>query len=169
MKKLLLPIVLALLWVPLPAKPYADKYDEAMKHSRAGQQFLNSEHWDAAEGEFKEAIKLYPLLDIAHYGLGQVYMATKRYREAVVAYQQCREAFKASAAESIADRTAAEQRLADRIRDIKDEISSLESGRLKAAGSSQMPGNTQQKVDRLKDMVRELETRRYRSNEGPPP
>src|SRR2546427_11957467 len=142
MKKLLLPIVLALLWVRLAAKPYADKYDEAMKHYRAGQQFLNSEHWDAAEGEFKQAIKLYPLLDIAHYGLGQVDMATERYREAVVAYQQCREAFKSSAAESIVARTAAEHRLAGPILDIKTEISSLASGRLKPAGRSQMPGHT---------------------------
>ena len=165
----MLMIVLAMLATAPREAVLADKYDEAMKHYRVGQQLFNTERWDSAEAEFKEAIKIYPLLDIAHYGLGQVYMATRRYREAVMAYQQCREAFRASEAESIADRTEAEQRLADRIRDIKDEISSLESGRLKAAGSGLMPGNTQQKIDQLKDMVRQLETRRHRNTVGPPP
>ena len=66
---------------------------EALKHLRLGQDALRFEQFDRAETEFQAAIRFEPSLEMAHYGLGQVYMATKRYPASVRAYLGCREAF----------------------------------------------------------------------------
>ncbi|PYQ93507.1 MAG: hypothetical protein DMF97_19780, partial [Acidobacteria bacterium] len=66
---------------------------EAVRHMRLGRENLRAELYDKAEAEFRSAIKLDSRLELAHYGLGQVYMATKRYADAVAAYTNCREAF----------------------------------------------------------------------------
>ena len=66
---------------------------EALKHLRFGQDALRFEQFDRAETEFQAAIRFEPSLEMAHYGLGQVYMATKRYPAAVRAYLGCRDAF----------------------------------------------------------------------------
>jgi NAD(P)-dependent dehydrogenase (short-subunit alcohol dehydrogenase family) len=66
----------------------ADDYQrqEALRHYRAGLDAMQAESWDAAAAEFKMAIRLDPLLTLAHYGLGQTQMAVKRYPEAVTAF-----------------------------------------------------------------------------------
>src|SRR4029077_5785370 len=71
---------------------------EAMRHLRAGQEHMHAEQWDKAEAEFKNAVKLEATLEMAHYGLGQVYMNTKRFPAAVIAYLGCRDAFVANTA-----------------------------------------------------------------------
>src|SRR4051794_27941842 len=63
---------------------------EALRHYRIGQDALHSERFDDAEKEFQSAAKVDPTLELAPYGLGQVYMATKRYRAAIIAYQKSR-------------------------------------------------------------------------------
>jgi len=50
---------------------------------RSGMEALAAEHYDEAEQDFRAAVKMDPLYDAAFYGLGQVYMATKRYERAV--------------------------------------------------------------------------------------
>ena len=49
----------------------------------------------------RAAVAIDPLYDAAFYGLGQVYMATKRYDEALKAYLASREAFKAATAAEV--------------------------------------------------------------------
>ena len=49
------------------------------QHFKRGMQALLGEQFDTAEREFSEAVTLDPLYDAAFYGLGQVYMATKRF------------------------------------------------------------------------------------------
>jgi len=88
----LLAIVLGALVGAPQATPTRDHLD-AMRHLRLGQENMHAEQWDKAEAEFQWAIKLEPPLEMAHYGLGQVYMATKRFPEAVKAYLGCRDAF----------------------------------------------------------------------------
>lgn len=61
----------------------AREHLDAMRHLALGQEAMHAEHWDNARAEFKAAIRLEPMLEMAHYGLGQVYMATKRFPEAV--------------------------------------------------------------------------------------
>src|SRR5438046_9232747 len=59
---------------------------EAVRHMRLGRESLRAELYDKAEVEFRSAIKLDSRLELAHYGLGQVFMSTKRYADAVVGY-----------------------------------------------------------------------------------
>ena len=66
---------------------------EAMRHLRLGEDSMRLEQWESAEAEFRSAIRLEPSLEMAHYHLGQVYMATRRYPAAVRAYLGCRDAF----------------------------------------------------------------------------
>src|ERR1044072_1024472 len=76
---------------------YAGQLSER-DHRAASQQFkrgmesLLAEKYDVAETEFKAAVAIDPLYDAAFYGLGQVYMATKRYPDALKAYLESREA-----------------------------------------------------------------------------
>src|SRR5207247_1391806 len=57
-----------------------------------------------------------PLLHLAHYGLGQVFMRTKRFPLAVVAYLDARAAFRTGAAQALQDETAYQRQLDDQIR-----------------------------------------------------
>ena len=132
---------------------------DAVKHYRAGQSALLAEHWDEAEQEFRAATHLDPLLAEAYYGLGQVYMAEKRYPDAVRAYGACRDAFLQEAAEAALDRVTAERRLDDQILALRDNINALQSGRVSSA-------NKGSSTQRLEDQIRGLESRKHRSGDG---
>lgn len=94
---------------------------EALRHYRLGQDSLRSEHYDDAEREFQAASKLDPTLELAPYGLGQVYMATKRFRLAIVAYGKCRDVIHANAVAAAGDELAYQRRISDSITALEDE------------------------------------------------
>ena len=133
---------------------------EALKHYRAGQQALHAEAWDEAEREFQEAVRLDHLLTPAHYGLGQVYMATKSYPEAVKAYRDCRDAFHAEDSLQLMDNKAAEQRLEEQIQTLKQMVRQLQSGRTQTT-------NTAVTIQRLEGQIHDLERRRHRRGDQP--
>lgn len=112
----------------LPVREHAD----AMRHLRLGQENMHAEHWDEAESEFKAAVKLEPTLEMAHYGIGQVYMNTKRYPLAVDAFVACRNAFVANTARLATNDMAAQRQLDDQIRALEDEKTLLATGRVKS-------------------------------------
>ena len=105
-----------------------------MQHLRLGQDALQSERFDEAEREFKPAIELDPILELAHYGLGQTYMATRRYVEAVQAFMQ-RRVTRSIAPRPIRSSTASkrERRIDDQIRSLRDQRHALESGRVRTS------------------------------------
>jgi tetratricopeptide (TPR) repeat protein len=86
---------------------------------------MSTERWAEAVIEFKEAIKLDPLLVLAHYDLGQALMALKRYPDAVKAYLGARQAFMDLGALSELDRFKADQELEDGIFELKRNIERL--------------------------------------------
>jgi Tfp pilus assembly protein PilF len=135
----------------------------AIRHLRLGQDALQSEHFDEAEREFKQAIDLDPILELAHYGLGQTYMATKRYVEAVRAYVNTRDAFQRAAADQMVNTVEFERRLDDQIRSLRDQIHALESGRLRSTT------NLNNKLNQLNDQIRQLEGMRRRDRAAAPP
>jgi tetratricopeptide (TPR) repeat protein len=135
---------------------------EAIRHLRLGQENLHAEQWDRAEAEFRAAIRLDPLLELAHYGVGQVCMATKRYPEAVKAYLDCREAFQAQAARNQGAHLDDEKRLSDQLQDLEEQKRMLQSGRIKVLDLSAQ-------IQRVDMMINELRSRRFRVSEGPPP
>jgi tetratricopeptide (TPR) repeat protein len=124
--------VLALLFVAaLGSVPAAQGVSDrnqrdALQHYRAGEEAMHGERLDVAEREFREAVKLDPLLHLAHYGLGQVFMRTKRYPLAVQAYLDARGAFRAGAAQALQDETAYQRQLDDQIRALEDAKRSFE-------------------------------------------
>jgi len=151
-----------LLAVAVAAQDETPRRKEALQHYRAGQEQLQAEAWDEAEREFREAVRLDPLLTPAHYGLGQVYMATKRYPEAVKAYRDCRDAFHAEDSLQLMNNKAMEQRLEEQIQTLKQSVRGLQSGRTQTT-------NTMVTIQRLEDQIHDLERRRHRrGNEALP-
>jgi Flp pilus assembly protein TadD len=116
---------------PVAAQTPLKDHVDAMKHLRLGQENLHEEKWDVAEREFKAAARLEPSLEMAHYGLGQVYMATKRFPAAIDAYLACREAFRANVALQAGHDLLAERRLDDQIQALEEERTLINSGRLR--------------------------------------
>jgi len=68
-------------------------HNNALTHYRSGQDLMRAEQFANARDEFQLAIKLDPLLTIAHYELGQSYMALRQYQEAIRAYLGCKNAY----------------------------------------------------------------------------
>src|SRR5687767_4079026 len=62
---------------------------EALRHYRAGQEFLSGEEWQRAAHEFQAAIKRDYLLTDAYYGLGHAFMGLERYTSAALAFDGC--------------------------------------------------------------------------------
>jgi Tfp pilus assembly protein PilF len=126
----------------------------ASQHYKAGMEALLSERYDAAEREFKETVRIDPLHDAAFYGLGQVYMATKRFEPALKAYLASREAFQsATSAEALAG-AASDRRLRDQIEVLKDNERNL--SRLSAATNP----NADKLVEQIHMQIEELESRK---------
>jgi tetratricopeptide (TPR) repeat protein len=137
----------------------------ALTHLRAGQDALAGERFDDAEREFRAAIRLHPRLELAHYGLGQVFMATKRYEHAVDAFVSCRNLFQLNVAEDQNERLTYERRLDDQIQSKRDELRALQTGRVRMS-------NPTSSVDRVRNELGQLERLRQRSREpvgGTPP
>jgi tetratricopeptide (TPR) repeat protein len=159
-----LPLVLSLVSaLPAPAWQLSEREQHsASQHFKRGMESLVSEKYDVAETEFKAAVAIDPLYDAAFYGLGQVYMATKRYPAALQAYLASRDAFKsATAAEALAG-SDADRRLRDQIEALKDNERNMV--RLMGGPSAQAT------IDQMHDQIQQLESRKSRrSGASPPP
>jgi protein O-GlcNAc transferase len=119
--------IMFLVVAPAFAQPTREHLD-AMRHLRLGQDSLRLEQFDMAESEFQAAIRLEPSLEMAHYGLGQVYMATRRYPAAVHAYLACRDAFVVSNRQRALGDLEAQQALDDQIRAIEAQETAVAVG-----------------------------------------
>ena len=77
------------------AQTVADNFSHqtALTHYKAGEALFRDEMFERAADEFRIAIRYDPLLMMAHYQLGQSYMALHRYQEAILAYLAGRDAF----------------------------------------------------------------------------
>jgi protein O-GlcNAc transferase len=95
---------------------------QAQERLKEGQRFMGQEKFEAAALAFRDAIRLDPILVMAHHGLGQSQMALKRYPEAVVAFQGAQDAFQKRVAESVIRGFENESARADRIRHLQDRI-----------------------------------------------
>ena len=141
------------------AQPSREHLD-AMRHLRLGQENMHAEQWEKAEAEFQAAIKIEPGLEMAHYGLGQVYMATKRFPAAVNAYLACREAVTANAEKGLTNDQEAQRQLDDQIRALEDEKTLVVSGRV-----TPMMSSGSMDLDRR---IQDLKSRRFRDSKTVP-
>ena len=94
---------------------------EALQHYRLGQDAMHNERYDIAEQEFQKSAKIDPTLELAPYGLGQVYMAIKRFPSAIIAFTKSREVFLGNVVTSADDEIARRRRLDDTIRELEDQ------------------------------------------------
>ena len=134
----------------------------ASDHFRSGMSALAAEQYQKAEAEFQNAVLIDPLYDAAFYGLGQVYMATKRYDEAVRAYVRSRDAFKASLAADKFDAAAADRRLRDQLQASRD------YGRQLQRMSPTQEPSLSAAIERNREEQRQLESRLSRSKGAAP-
>ena len=164
MRHLITAAILIALAATLAAAQPTREHLEAMRHLRLGQENLRAEHWDKAETEFRAAIKLDPLLELAHYGLGQADMAMRRFDEAVLAFVNCRDAFHQLASNAATGKLRDEQRVLEQIQQLEDQKAQLQS-KSYTAGSS-MQANA---IVRIDSMIGELRARRYQNVDGRQP
>jgi tetratricopeptide (TPR) repeat protein len=124
--------------------------NNALTHYRLGEGLFRDEQFAKAADEFQIAIKFDPLLTIAHYELGQSYMALRRYQEAIRAYVGCRTAFQSMAALATHDEFVTDQRRDDEIRELKDSIRQVQSGQIRiATGRDAMTARLEHRISDL--------------------
>ncbi len=156
-------VVVALLLAVLAGAPQVSpsrEHLDALRHLRLGQENMHAEQWDKAEAEFHAAVRLEPALEMAHYGLGQVFMNTKRFPEAVGAYLACRDAFNANTARRANNDAEAQRALDDEIRSLEEEKTLLVTGRVTAMTSGGP-------ID-LDRRISDLKARRFRDAKSAP-
>ena len=105
------------------------KRAEAQRHFTAGQDKMQAELFEQAVREFKTAIELDPSLVLAHYNLGQSYMALKAYPAAVQAYLGCREAIERLDSLQQGQSVEHDQQIDDQIRELEQLLRNLQRER----------------------------------------
>lgn len=128
----------------------AHKRQQAVERYRAGEAALRSERFEDAITEFRGALEHDPLLFMAHYGLGQSYMALQRFVEAATAYEGCKHAFERINTLTQRDREARQRGNKDEIDELKRSLQDIRSGRLK--GIAAEPA-----IVRIEERIRVLE------------
>lgn len=135
----------------------------AQSHLRAGQDHMRSEQYEEAAREFEKAVALDQLLVLAHYNLGQSYMALKRYPEAVTAYRGCEEAVTLVGGLDQAAREDRDRENRDEINELKSLARTLESEASRQQGGGQ--GADAQLV-KIEERIRLLEDMRLKGKEA---
>jgi tetratricopeptide (TPR) repeat protein len=165
------PVVVAFLLAAVPAAPTqaptatltVAQAEEAQKAYQRGLELMQAESFEEAVRHFRTAIALDPKHWLAHYGLGQAYMALKSYPEAVQAYRACRDVFVSFASLDAAQHNALERAREDEIREVRDQILRVQQGKVKTSGAGRI--DLSQEVQ-LQDRLRVLEGARMRGKEN---
>ncbi len=135
----------------LPQALQQVKHAEAVTHYRAGEQQMQAESFEEAAAEFRTAVGLDPTFVLAHYSLGQAYMALKRYPDAVAAYEQCRDVLEHETSLDARARAALDRQREDEITELRRSIQRVQSGQLKGGV------DPQQETIKLEERIRFLE------------
>ena len=152
---LVLGLALALAVGPPTSGPAAAKSRRAaLEQFRAGEAFLQSEHFEEAAEQFRRAIALDPFLVVAHYNLGYTSMLLKRYPDAVRAYEGCIDAVELMNRAGAAEQEALEKARLDELNEIKDSLTAVRTGKIK----NMAVGPT---VLRYEERIRVLEQLRF--------
>jgi tetratricopeptide (TPR) repeat protein len=128
----------------------------AVQHYRTGLELMQAERYDRAAAEFGTATELDPLLTVAHYGLGQAYMALKRYASAVQAFIGARDAYQRIADMRQRDEAESDRLQTDEINELRDSVRRMSSQVRVNAGTAY----------RIQQRLEELETMRRGRNVG---
>jgi tetratricopeptide (TPR) repeat protein len=155
-----MPVVVLLLFIT-PATALGrqlppDQALAAQQHYKAGLELMSAEKWDEAAERFKAAVDIDPLMAMAYYNLGQCRMNTKRYVEAVSAFQDCRTAFERLSSASKNEREERERQRRDEINELRDDINRLKYVKNASAGAAVQ----------MEDRLRQLESMQHKDRAG---
>jgi Flp pilus assembly protein TadD len=125
---------------------------------RQGEELMREESFEQAVAHFRTAIRLDPMMSIAHYSLGQSFMALRRYPQAVEAYLGCKDSFERVASLSTQDKNAIEKAREDEIRELKDSLQRVQAQKIK--------GNTLALEVGIQERLRVLESSRMKGHEA---
>lgn len=95
---------------------------QAQQRMKDGQKLMATERFEEAAVAFRDAIRLDPLLMMAHYGLGQSQMALKQYPTAIIAFKGAREAFQQRVAVGVTHKLTGDIARQERVRALRDQI-----------------------------------------------
>ena len=98
-----------------------------------GWEDMRSEAWEKAVKSFQNAIAIDPTFETPYYGLGRAYMALKKFDFAIIAYEKCRDLYRAQAGRQFTNAQEAQRFRQDRITEIDDQIRLTQSGPLTPA------------------------------------
>lgn len=157
-------------WQAANAKIELDKED-ARQHYQRGYEALHNEKYEVAEQEFQSSIKLDPTFELSRYGLGQTYMATKRYPDAVTAFQKCRDVFHANVIADSSDDLKRQRRIDDTIKELEDQKRTYQSPGHVATTSAGagLSGTYLQQLNMQINSLKEARARRTTTGDEPTP
>ncbi len=149
----------------------AEARSSAMTQFKVGEAAIHASKWPEAEAALLKAVAFDPLFAVAHYGLGQIYMSQKRFKEAVQAFSTSRQAF-GCVSWSDDDR----KRRTEEIRDLRDFIRSADRRRLQEVGvkGKEVNGDVRTSGDKMlavqdaERRLEELEASPKETNPAPP-
>lgn len=121
---------------------------------------MYTERFLEAVGEFRQAVRLDPLLTLAHFDLGRSLMALKNYERAATAFIGCRNAYQQLSALDRTQAAEVDQRREEEVRELRDHIRAVRSGQIKSAFTQVM------QETKLEERIRELEGLRQRGVAG---
>ena len=124
------------------------RHRQALDHYRKGQDAMSSEKPEQAIREFKATLELDPLMTLAFYRLGQIYMGQKEYVEAERAFLGCRDAYEKIAGLQLTNHEEVERRREEEIDQLQNYLGLLQSGQIKNSNPS-VPMQVQQQIDAL--------------------
>jgi tetratricopeptide (TPR) repeat protein len=127
---------------------------DALSYYQQGRELMSAEQFEKAVEAFQLSIEKDALLTPSHYGLGEAYMALKRYASAIQAFTRCRDTHLALHGMAERGRVDLERQREDEIRELRELIRVLRG----------MP-NTNLRVVRVETRIQELNRRRT-SNPG---
>jgi tetratricopeptide (TPR) repeat protein len=148
-----------------PAMPGAQIIDDknkrdAREHYHRGRELMYTERFLEAVGEFRQAVRLDPLLTLAHFDLGRSLMALKNYERAATAFIGCRNAYQQLSALDRTQAAEVDQRREEEVRELRDHIRAVQSGQIKSSFTQV------QIVTKLEERIRELDGLRQRGVAG---
>jgi Flp pilus assembly protein TadD len=132
----------------------------AKEHHRKGRELMRSEKYPEAIEELREAVRLDPDLIMAHYDLGQSYMAVREYATAVNAYGACREAWVKFADALQRGDFEADAMREDRIRELRDQLRELQ--RIPATPGTSQYAQIQAEMARIENLIQSLDMNQTR-------
>lgn len=132
------------------------RLQEADQHYRLGVSALQTERFEEAEQELRQAVKLDPNAFLAYFSLGKTYILLKRYDDSVRAYVSCRQAWDRAVAENTQEGFDRQTRREDQIRELQDRIRELENMQRTATSDAERR-QLQERIDNIKVGISSME------------